>query len=429
MKYINYLILLALFAFISCSEKDDDDLEFTPMTPPMPYVTVDASTSYQKVTGFGGMNNWEGTLTTAEVDKMFGKAESQLGYNILRIRISPYGQNDWQKAVTSVKQAKKYGAIILATPWTPPIAMKEGYKDASKKDIGGHLKTEEYANYAAYLRSFADYMKSQDAEIDVISIQNEPDIEVSYESCEWTPSQLCLFTKENAPQIGTKVLASESYKFDRAYTNPILNDETATANIQYVGGHIYGSGLSSYSLAEQKGKEIWMTEHLLNDAWNTNPRTTKIDETMAFAKEINDCMSAGFHAYIWWYLKRYYSMIGEGEQGTTNGAILQRGYILSHFAKYVTGKTRVGAGITGSSALELSITAYSSNSELVVMIVNSSRNHINQLGFKMSSEVKTGKAIVTTESKNMEVTTISSNEEMFYASIEPYSITTVIFKL
>ena len=275
------------------------------MTPPMSYVTVDTSKSYQTITGFGGMNNWSGSLSNQEMDKLFGKAEGQLGYNIFRIRISPYGQGDWSRTVPAVKRAKAHGAIILATPWTPPVAMKEGYKNASTPDIGGHLKAEEYANYAAYLRSFADYMKGQDAEVDVISIQNEPDYEVSYESCEWTPTKLRDFAREHAPQIGAKVLASESYRFDHAYTNAILNDELATANTDYIGGHIYGSGLSAYPLAEQKGKEIWMTEHLLNDAWPKDGKsatTTPVAETMAFAKEINDCMSAGFHAYIWWYL-------------------------------------------------------------------------------------------------------------------------------
>jgi len=51
------------------------------------------------------------------------------------------------------------------------------------------------------------------------------------------------------------------------------------------------------------------------------------------------------------------------------------------------------------------------------------------LGFRTSSDVKTGQVIVTTETKNREVSTISSNEDVFYTSIEPYSVTTVVFEL
>ena len=124
-------------------------------------------------------------------------------------------------------------------------------------------------------------------------------------------------------------------------------------------------------------------------------------------------------------------MIGDGEHEMPNGEILQRGYILSHFAKHVTGKSRIDAEATGTAARNagLSITAYNGDNDIVIMIVNPSQNRINQLGFRLPSDIdtSTGKAIVTTESKNMEVTPISFDEKTPYTSIEPYSITTIVF--
>lgn len=38
-------------------------------------------------------------------------------------------------------------------------------------------------------------------------------------------------------------------------------------------GHIYGGGLAAYPLAEQKGKEIWMTEHLSGEKDTQNTKT------------------------------------------------------------------------------------------------------------------------------------------------------------
>lgn len=50
---------------------------------------------------------------------------------------------------------------------------------------------------------------------------------------------------------------------------------------------------------------------------------------------IHESMESNWNAYIWWYLKRYYSFIGEGVQGAPEGEILKRGYAFSHFSKFI----------------------------------------------------------------------------------------------
>jgi glucuronoarabinoxylan endo-1,4-beta-xylanase len=73
----------------------------------------------------------------------------------------------------------------------------------------------------------------------------------------------------------------------------LQNDATAVKNFAIVGGHIYGGGLANYTLAKQKGKEVWMTEHY-NDGntWASMMQT---------AKEIHDAMTvADYNAYILW---------------------------------------------------------------------------------------------------------------------------------
>ena len=79
-------------------------------------------------------------------------------------------------------------------------------------------------------------------------------------------------------------------------------------------------------------------------------------------------MSAGFNAYIWWYLKRFYGMIGDDQYDTDAGQVLFRGYVMSHYAKYAIGKYRVGAQRNGNTLVY--VTAYESENDLCVVIIN-----------------------------------------------------------
>ena len=163
------------------------------------------------------------------------------------------------------------------------------------------------------------------------------------------------------------IIPGEPYQFSRAFYNPMLNNAEAVGKFDIVGGHIYGSGLSPYQLAAEKGKEVWMTEHLLNTQSDYYFDSTW-PAAMTMAKEIHDCMSAGFNAYIWWYLKRFYGMIGDDQYDTDAGQVLFRGYVMSHYAKYAIGKYRVGAQRNGNTLVY--VTAYESENDLCVVIIN-----------------------------------------------------------
>jgi len=55
-------------------------------------------------------------------------------------------------------------------------------------------------------------------------------------------------------------------------------------------------------------------------------------------------MSFNWNAYVWWYIRRYYSYLGDGEKGTTRGQILKRGFAMSQFSKFIRpGYIRVNA--------------------------------------------------------------------------------------
>ena len=307
-------------------------------------------------------NAWNSpVITLGDIDAMYGP--NGLGFNIFRIIIY-HEPAQWGALVEAAKRAQAYGAFILASPWTPPADLK-----SNNSHIGGYLLPQNYARYAEHLKSFVDYMAASGVQIDAISFQNEPDIQVSYDSCDWTPEQMLDFVKGYGRSIGdVKIIPGESFQFRRVFTDPLLNDSAALANFDIIGGHVYGGGIAPYPLAEEKGKEVWMTEHLFNTHGNY-PYDLTWKAAMTVAKEIHDCMEAGFNAYIWWYLKRFYSMIGDGENGSAPGEVLRRGYVLSHYAKYAAVGARRVQSLTKGNPNVL-VTAYESETGISLIIIN-----------------------------------------------------------
>ena len=128
--------------------------------------------------------------------------------------------------------------------------------------VGGSLNTASYGAYADHLVNFLNYMQTNGAPLYAISVQNEPDITVTYDSCSWNSTQLTNWIKAQGSKFSsTQLIAAESYHFDHSLTDPILNDSTAAPLVGIIAGHIYGGGLADYPLARNKGKEVWMAEH------------------------------------------------------------------------------------------------------------------------------------------------------------------------
>ncbi len=194
-----------------------------------------------------------------------------------------------------------------------------------------------------------------EADLYALSIQNEPDIQVSYESCDWSSGMMRDFLRDHGSAItSTRVVAPESYNFNQNYSNFILNDEGAAENVDIIGGHIYGSGIADYPLAREKGKEVWMTEHL--------DTAIRWEAVFATAKEIHDCLAnANFSAYIWWYVKRFYGPLGE------DNIITKRGYIMSNYSKFINpGDYRVEA--TENPKPDIYVSAYKGIRTVIVAI-------------------------------------------------------------
>lgn len=324
--------------------------------PPSPNeATVSSSVSHQRMDGFGagvvfldaGLN----PLSDEQMDQLYGTGPGQFGLTLIRVRVSPTG--NYTDALESGRKAHVRGAKILATPWTPPASMK-----TNNDIVGGSLLPSEYGNYVAYLNSFLTTMADYGAPVSVLSLQNEPDIAVTYESAFWTAEQFRVFSRDYAGAMNAPVMMPESFRFDQAVSNSTLNDPTAAANVDYIGGHLYGAGVRDYPLARALAKPIWMTEFLINDQ--------SMASALSTAEQINDTLTTGnMSAYIWW------KTIGNAN-GLLNaaGAPQRRGYVMGQFSRFVRpGDLRVDVS-TNTGPLSISAFIDSASGRFAVVAVN-----------------------------------------------------------
>jgi glucuronoarabinoxylan endo-1,4-beta-xylanase len=323
--------------------------------------TADFANIKQTIRGFGAATvTWQGTITDNHMNIGFGQAGG-VGLTIARIRIPPTTtQSDWSGEVSNGARAKSRGAIVIASPWSPPASMKD-----NNSTIDGYLRTSSYGAYATHLHNFVNYCNNNGSGLYGISVQNEPDIDVDYESCFWTADQMRNFCRD---QMGifytTKVMAPESFQFRKIMSDTLLNDSAARANVDIINGHVYGGGIATYPLATSNGKELWMTEIL--------DTSTSLSAVIGTGKQIHDCMNvAGFNSYVWWYVKRDYGPVNEA------GARTKRGCVIAQYSRLVRpGSVRVAC--TANPSTGVFVTAYKNGSKAVIVAVNTSTSSVSQ---------------------------------------------------
>jgi glucuronoarabinoxylan endo-1,4-beta-xylanase len=405
-------------------------------------ITLDPSTKYQYVTGFGGMfmpKIWigkDGLLNKEDIDKMC--SSKGLGYNILRLMVYP-NETDWASDVELARYAQQqYGVILFASPWDCTDAL------ADKITVNGkdykHLKHDNYGAYAEHLIRYINYMKSNGVNIYAMSIQNEPDMDFTY----WEPLEIVDFIKRYGPEIrktGVKLMAPEACGFSPDYTDPILNDADAFSNTDIFAGHLYQgfinlssgyvsarhdyiSGLYNNKLNGAGKGGWWMTEHYIDDPvidensmyqaylrWNYSLNN--------FAKELHMCMDAYCSAYIYWYLKRHNGGCGLiGNDGTfpvDENNITKDGYILAHYAKYASNMTRIKVSVTNPNVLT---TAYmnSSKTEMTIVMLNMSKNAFNGC-ISSPIVIKNIEGVESTMNDNMIPVTINTSKDKKQVSV------------
>lgn len=407
------LILTALLA--SCSGGSSGAKTIPIVPPTSATATVDFGSSLQTIRGFGGSSAWISDFTPAQANSLFGTSSSrQIGLSLLRVRIDPGGAANWGTELHNAQLATGLGANVIATPWTPPASMK-----SNNNIVGGSLNTENYGAYASYLESFMTYMQAGNVNLYAISMQNEPDAVVTYESCTWTGMQMGSWVASNASVLTTKLMMPESESFSASYSDPALNDPNAVSHIAIVAGHIYGVTPAVNATAASLNKEVWMTEHYLSG--------TGIAGALSLAKEVSDSMAvANYSAYLWWWLQNYPS--GNYENGLLdeNNNITLNGYALGQFSRFIRpGYVRSHA--TYNPQANVYVTAYHGSGHLVIVALNLGSSDITQSFTVQNQSLTSMTPYQTSASQEIaQQTPVTLSGNAFTATLPAQSITSFV---
>ena len=377
-KFVPALITLITISLTGCGGSGGSGTTINQPPPPMTNTaTVDFGASKQTIRGFGGSDAWMAVMPTAEVNALFGTGSAQIGLSILRARIDPSSTSagsQWDTEVTNAQQAIAAGSnvSIIATPWTPPAVWK-----SNSNVVMGSLNTGNYADYANYLQSFVTYMANANPPVNLygISMQNEPDANVSYESCVWTPQQMDTWVANNAGVLSTKLIMPESESFTTSYSDAALSDPSAVGHIGIIAGHLYGATPFAYTNAVNAGKEVWMTEHYLTPS-GTAPA---IADALQAALEIHNSLTVGgYNAYLWWWVANWNPGGGVTNTGLvdTNNAPTYYGWAMAQFARFIRpGYVRAN---TTSASGNVYVSAYKGNAHYVIVAINMSSSSVDQ---------------------------------------------------
>ena len=262
-------------------------------------VYINDGIQYQKIEGFGYTLTGGSALLLNQLPKqnrlqilneIFGQGTTGLNVNYLRISI---GASDLDSTVFSYNdlnegevdpdlermsiakdqvnlipilkeiQAIQPGLKIMASPWSPPVWMKD-----NGKAKGGHLLSKYYATYAQYFVKYIQLMRAEGLTINAVTIQNEPEhggnnpsmLMTSLEQNEFIKNHLGPAFKKS--DINTEIVIWDHNADHPNYPIEILNDAITKPFVSATAFHLYLGHESALSKVYEAhpDRKIYFTE-------------------------------------------------------------------------------------------------------------------------------------------------------------------------
>ena len=286
---------------------------------------------------------------------------------------------------------------FMSTPWTPPNnsvskwKVSDSYKtiDYSKPEVGGSLDPTHYADYADVLADYVlGYKAKLGVDLTVLSLQNEPNFQCTYESANWTAAQFhdfftilkTEFTKKGVftqlPNL--KIMAPEFQNVKEDLIVPTLDDLNTSGLLGVVGVHQYEftkSNATSYTaptLAKSlaASKRIWMTE-FSTAAWTGD---TSITDGLIVARLVHmDLVVAQMSAFLYWWAWGS----GNGCLALSGGTQPKRLYAVGQYSRFVRPDwIRVDAVASPASNVYLSAFKNPTGDQIAVVAINTGTSTI-----------------------------------------------------
>lgn len=378
--------------------------------------SINFSTTYQTIRGFGTSTAWQPVLNATQANNLFGTGTGEVGLTILRSRIDPSsttGGSNWATERSNAQQAQSINSqvIVFATPWTPPAVWK-----SNNSVDDGSLLTADYDNFANYLNAFIAYEKAGGVNLYAISVQNEPDFLPSYESCGYSGAQMDAFVAKEGGKINTRLMMPESDTFNTNESDPTLNDSNAVGFVSIVAGHTYGTNPFYYTNAKNKGKDVWMTEVTYTPAAGSSAQPT-ISDAISAAKLYHQSMAvAQYNAYVYWWTP----LLLNGNNPNYYA------YALGQYSRFVRpGYVMTGANNNPTSGVY--VTSFKGNNNYVIVAVNSNSG-ASSINFSMSGATLSSVTPYQTNASGglIQEGAVSVSNNSFVYSLQGQSITTFV---
>jgi len=282
--------------------KQDISLNFAAGTNGNQTITVDTTTTYQSIDGFGfcltgGSATVINALPAAKADallkELFLTDSTHIGISYLRISIGASDMSaqdftyddmasgtdinldhfsiDMEKTdlIPVLKKiiALNPGIKILATPWTAPVWMKLS-TTGNNGFTGGSLNTAYYDAYAKYFVKYLQAMAAQGISIDAVTPQNEPLNANNNPAMVMQPAEEDNFIKNNlGPQLQAAGLSTKIIIYDHNtdrtdYPLDILADAAASNFVDGSAFHLYAGNITALTPVHNAypNKNVYFTE-------------------------------------------------------------------------------------------------------------------------------------------------------------------------
>ena len=338
---------------------------------------VDGNIVYQRIDGFGASSAFSGRTWGSSQANMFFSTNHNLIYNgiglsLLRNQIQPGGYATTSE-IGLMKMAQATGARIWGTPWTPQASFKD-----NNSQVGGNFLSASNQAYASQLAGYvASMQKVNGVYVYALSIQNEPDANVNYVSCHWSPQQFHDFipylhdalAASNVSSTQIMLPESQNWNDPQGLSATAMNDPAVAADVGIIADHDYGGGSGPQP---SYGKTHWETEVSTFDAYDGS-----ITNAMYWANKFHLFMtSAQVNAYHFWWL----IPSGADNEGLTSqtGSAAKRMYALGNFSRFIRpGYYRIDVSNTASMAM-ISAYQYPNSGDIAIVAINTGTASINQ---------------------------------------------------
>ena len=346
---------------------------------------------------------------------------------------------------------------IMSTPWTPPnnrvtqwkenvtgVSTKLDYSiDWSRPDLWGRLKRIHYNDYADLLADYVkNFEKMMGSPLEILSVQNEPNWKVDYESAYWNGTDLRDFIKiigQRFPMKGIHtgtggigIMMPEFENFNINFNDmikPSLSDPASEKVISHIALHQYNgaydntlrAGAKEFPEIIESGKRFWQTE--VSGEGGQIPHGTGIANALYFARMIHwDMTLSQTNAFLFWWLWTNNPNLTGGSLVINDSGdliVTHRLYAMAQFSRFIRpGWQRIECDTSPRTGTYTSAYRNPQTKEIAIVIVND-----RYTAYNISLE------LTDSEFENLEIFRTSEKEKLAYIGRQRVSGNSAAIKL